>query len=94
MYQQGERVTVRGVLQHLDISHGEGRQNNTRLRIIYPSWLSWSSTSDTCKTNYTSGSEDCKVGSLEDQRERERELHKYFSLSDCYKLPGYSRHCL
>ena len=66
MYQQGEKVTVRGVLQHLDISHGEGRQNNTRLRIIYPSWLSFVPGTDTCKTNSSSGSpEDCQVASVE-----------------------------
>ena len=41
VYQQGEKVAVRGVLQHLDISRGEGRHNNTKLRIIYPSWLSF-----------------------------------------------------
>ena len=39
VYQQGEKVEVRGVLQHLDISHGEPRENNTKLRIIYPAWL-------------------------------------------------------
>ena len=78
MYGQGDQVEVRGVVQHLDISRGEAGHNQTRLRIIYPSWLSWLSTSDTCKTNYTSGSDDCKVGSLEDQKEREKKLHKYF----------------
>ena len=70
MYQEGEQLEVRGVLQHLHISHGEARQNNTRLRIIYPSWLSWLSGSDTCKTNSTSGSaEDCQVTSLEEKRD-------------------------
>ena len=78
VYQQGEKVEVRGLLQHLHISHGEARQNNTRLRIIYPSWLSWVSGSDTCKTNSTSGSsEDCQVASLE-----ERETTKYLTFSD------------
>ena len=41
VYQEGEKLEVRGVLHHLDISHGEGRQNNTKLRIIYPSWLAY-----------------------------------------------------
>ena len=70
VYRQGEQVEMTGVLQHLDISHGEAGHNNTKLRLIYPSWLSWVDASDTCKTNYTSGSsEDCKVAALEDEGE-------------------------
>ena len=62
VYKQGETVEMIGVLQHLDISHGEGRHNNTKLRLIYPDWLSYVDGSDTCKTNYTSGSaQDCQV---------------------------------
>ena len=41
-----------------------------QLRIIYPSWLSFVSSSDTCMTNYTTGNtEDCTVAWLEDDRE-------------------------
>ena len=41
VYQKGEKVEVKGVVRHLDISHGEAGHNNTKLRIIYPSWLSF-----------------------------------------------------
>ena len=30
MYQPGQKVEIRGVVQHLDISHGEGSHNNTK----------------------------------------------------------------
>ena len=62
VYKQGETVELIGVLQHLSISRGEGKHNNSKLRLIYPTWLSFVSGSDTCRTNYTSGSaQDCEV---------------------------------